>query len=189
MELSPSAHEDTFTRDSLPPADLWPTMEFTLPELQFPDRLNAGSWLLDETVARLGADRPALRTPQGAVWTYGDVLRTANQVAQVLTEDLALVPGQRVLLRSPNNPWVVACWFGVLKAGGVVVTTMAALRAMEITPLVSAARPVVAITDHRYAADLLEVRDASAPDLVVLEFGGDGEADLVARCAAKSGEF
>jgi 2-aminobenzoate-CoA ligase len=189
MELSPSAHEDTFTRDSLPPADLWPTMEFTLPELQFPDRLNAGSWLLDETVARLGPDRPALRTPQGAVWTYGDVLRTANQVAQVLTEDLALVPGQRVLLRSPNNPWVVACWFGVLKAGGVVVTTMAALRAMEITPLVSAARPVVAITDHRYAADLLEVRDASAPDLVVLEFGGDGEADLVARCAAKSGEF
>jgi 2-aminobenzoate-CoA ligase len=189
MNLSPSAHADTFTRDNLPPAELWPTMEFSLPELQFPDRLNAGAWLLDDTVARLGPDRSALRTPAGESWSYGELQRRANQVAQVLTEDFGLVPGQRVLLRSPNNPWLVACWFGVLKAGGVVVTTMAALRYVEIGPLVAASRPALAIADHRFVEDLRIVQQESAPELVVLEFGGDSAEDLVARCEGKSGEF
>jgi 2-aminobenzoate-CoA ligase len=189
MTLSPSAHLDTFTRDSLPPAELWPTLEFTLPELQFPERLNAGVWLLDDTIDRLGADRVALRTPDGATWTYGEVRRRADQVAQVLVEDFGLVPGQRVLLRSPNNPWVVACWFGVLRAGGVVVTTMAALRHVEIAPIVAAARPSVAISDHRFAEDLRLVQQEQAPDLALLEFGGDSADDLLARCDAKSGEF
>jgi 2-aminobenzoate-CoA ligase len=189
MELSPSAHEDTFARDHLPPDDLWPTLEFSLPELQYPDRLNAGSWLLDDTIARLGADRPALRTPDGQTWTYGEVLQRANQVAQVLTEDLGLVPGQRVLLRAPNTPWVVACWFGALKAGAVVVTTMAALRAPEIAPLVAASKPSVALVDHRFADDVYAVQRSDAPGLTVVEFGGASADDLVQRCATKSGEF
>ncbi|QGN57400.1 AMP-binding protein [Nostocoides sp. HKS02] len=189
MELSRSAHEDTFARDNLPPQDLWPTFEFTLPELQYPDRLNAGSWLLDDTIARLGADRPALRTPDGQTWTYGEVLRRANQVAQVLTEDLGLVPGQRVLLRAPNTPWVVACWFGALKAGAVVVTTMAALRAPEIAPIVAAARPTIALVDHRFADDVYAVQRSDAPGLAVIEFGGSASDDLIRRCESKSGEF
>jgi len=189
MELSPSAHVDTFARDSLPPQALWPTLEFTLPELQYPQRLNAGTWLLDDTIDRLSADRVALRTPDGDVWTYGEVRRRANQVAQVLTEDLGLVPGQRVLLRSPNNPWAVACWFGVLKAGGIAVTTMAALRAVEITPIVAASKPAIAIADHRFVDDVWQVQQDAAPDLVVVEFGGESDDDLVARCAAKSGAF
>jgi 2-aminobenzoate-CoA ligase len=189
MELSPSAHVDTFARDSLPPQALWPTLEFTLPELRYPQRLNAGSWLLDDTIDRLGADRVALRTPDGDTWTYGEVRRRANQVAQVLTEDLGLVPGQRVLLRSPNNPWAVACWFGVLRGGGVVVTTMAALRAVEITPIVAASKPAIALADHRFVDDVRQVQQDAGPDLVVVEFGGESDDDLVARCAAKSGEF
>jgi 2-aminobenzoate-CoA ligase len=188
MELSRSAHQDTFTRDNLPPDELWPTLEFTLPELQYPDRLNAGAWLLDDTIERLGADRPALRTPAGEVWSYGDLRRRANQVAQVLTEDLGVVPGNRVLLRAPNVPWVVACWFGALKAGAVVVTTMAALRATEVGAIVNACKPSVALVDHRFAADAHEVA-AGASGLRVVEFGGDGPDDLVQRCEAKSGEF
>jgi 2-aminobenzoate-CoA ligase len=189
MELSPSAHVDTFARDSLPPQDQWPTIEFTLPELQYPDRLNAATWLLDDTADRLGPDRPALHAPDGTTWSYGELQRRANQVAQVLTEDLGLVPGNRVMLRAPNNPWVVACWFGALKAGAVVVTTMAALRAVEITPIVAASRPSIALVDHRFADDVHAVRDVSATELVVVEFGGSGDDDLVARCEAKSGEF
>jgi len=189
MLLSPSAHVDTFTRDSLPPDEVWPTLEFTLPELQYPDRLNAGAWLLDDTIARVGADRPALRTPDGEVWSYGDLQRRANQVAQVLVEDLGVVPGNRVLLRAPNVPWVVACWFGVLKAGAVVVTTMAALRAGEVGAIVNACRPSVALVDHRFTEDLEAAAAATAPDLRVVEFGGDAGDDLVRRCEAKSGEF
>ncbi|MFK0107108.1 AMP-binding protein [Streptomyces sp. NPDC091217] len=189
LPLSPTSHVDTFARDHLPPAEQWPTIEFSTPELTYPARLNAAAELIDAAVERHGADRPALRTPAGELWTYGDLRTRANQVAQVLTEDLGLVPGQRVLLRAPNNPWAVACWLGVLKAGGVVVTTMAALRAREIAPIAERTRPSVALVDHRFTEDIHTVRDTVLPDLRVVEYGGTGADDLAARCAAKSGEF
>jgi len=187
--LSPSAHVDTFTRDHLPPAHLWPTIEFTTPDLAYPDRLNAATVLIDVPAETLGAGRPALRVPGGQAWTYGELRTKANQVAQVLTEDLGLVPGQRVLLRSPNNPWTVAAWLGVLKAGGVVVTTMAALRARELTPIAELTQPSVALVDHRFTQDARAVRDAVAPSMTVIAYGGDAPDDLTARAAAKSGEF
>ncbi|OPF83217.1 2-aminobenzoate-CoA ligase [Streptomyces antioxidans] len=189
LPLSPSAHLDTFTRDRLPPAHLWPTLEFTTPELRYPDRLNAATELIDTPTALFGPDRPALRTPSGEVWTYGELRVRAHQVAQVLTEDLGLVPGQRVLLRSPNNPWTVAAWLGVLKAGGVVVTTMAALRPRELVPVSERTLPSIALVDHRFAADVRTVRDTVLPGLTVVEYGGGGPEDLVARATAKSGAF
>src|SRR4029453_10168225 len=109
---STSAHVDTFTRDHLPPAETWPALEFTLPELQYPEKLNAGAVLIDSAVAEHSADRPALHTPDGTIWTYGDLQRRANQAAQVLTEDFGVVPGNRVLLRGPNNPGIVDAWLG-----------------------------------------------------------------------------
>ncbi|HEY3035654.1 MAG TPA: AMP-binding protein, partial [Streptosporangiaceae bacterium] len=189
MQLSPSAHTDTFCRDNLPPKDQWPELRFDLPELRYPDRLNCGEALLDATVARLGPDRPCLRTPTGT-WTYGDLLRRANQAAQVFTADFGLVPGNRVLLRGPNNPWLVAAWFGVLKAGGVAVTTMPLLRAREITALTDLTRPDLAVCDHRFADELA----AAAPGLPTVYYSGTGSAggtggDLADRCAAKSGSF
>jgi 2-aminobenzoate-CoA ligase len=186
---STSAHLDTFARDHLPPAHLWPVLEFTTPDLQYPDRLNAATELIDIPAATFGADRPALRTPAGETWTYGELRTRANQVAQVLTEDLGLVPGQRVILRSPNNPWTVAAWLGVLKAGGVVVTTMAALRARELAPIVERTRPAIALVDHRFADAVRTVRDTDLPSLTILEYGGTGPEDLIARAGAKSGEF
>jgi 2-aminobenzoate-CoA ligase len=203
LPLSPSAHVDTFTRDHLPPEQQWPTLEFTLPELQYPDRLNAATELIDVPIAAFGADRPALRTPGGELWTYGELRTRANQVAQVLTEDFGLVPGQRVLLRSPNNTWAVAAWLGVLKAGGVVVTTMSALRTRELAPIAERTRPSIALVDHRCAEDAYTVQAETLPGMQVVEFGGAGGGggdgggagdggdgtDLVARAAAKSGRF
>ncbi|WP_019890792.1 AMP-binding protein [Streptomyces purpureus] len=185
MELSPSAHVDPFCRDRLPPSSLWPQLHFDLPELMYPDRLNCAARLLDDAVVRWGPDRPCLLTPSDR-WTYGDLLRRANQVARVLTEDLGLVPGNRVLLRGPNNPWLVAAWFGVLKAGGVAVTTMPMLRAAELAQLHGISRPLIALCDHG-CADELEAADT--PGLTVLTYGGDGEADLIRRCTAKDGTF
>jgi 2-aminobenzoate-CoA ligase len=186
MDLSTSAHVDTFARDHLPPSALWPTIEFTTDALQYADRLNAGVELVDVPAARVGDDAPALRTPDGSVWTYGELRRRSDQVAQVLVEDLGLVPGNRVLLRSPNNPWTVAAWLGVLKAGGIVVTTMAALRARELDPVVARTRPVVALVDHRVAEDVLALE---APGLTVVTYGGDAADDLTRRVESKSGEF
>ncbi|SDO43912.1 AMP-binding protein [Lentzea jiangxiensis] len=170
---------DTFARDHLPPTALWPTIEFTTPELRYPDRLNAATELVDVPVARFGPDRPALRTPAGEVWSYGELLTRANQVAQVLVEDFGLGAGQRVLLRSPNNPWTVAAWLGVLKAGGVVVTTTAALRTRELEPIVERTRPFLALVDGRFAEDV-----RALPSLTVVDHD-----DLRARAATRPGEF
>lgn len=104
MGLSPSAYPDTFARDHLPPRAQWPVLEFTTDELRYPERLNAGAELIDVPTAAFGPDRPALRTPDGEVWTYGELLSRANQIAHVLTDDLGLVAGNRVLLRSPTTP-------------------------------------------------------------------------------------
>jgi 2-aminobenzoate-CoA ligase len=189
LRLTSSAHLDTYTRDHLPPSQLWPLIEFTTPELRYPDRLNAATELIDIPASVFGASRPALRTPAGETWSYGELRTRANQVAQVLAEDLGMVPGQRVMLRSPNNPWTVAAWLGVLKAGGVVVTTMAAFRASEISSIAERTLPSIALVDHRFTADVYTVRDTVLPSLTVVEYDGDGHEDLVRRAAAKSGVF
>ncbi|GAA3062862.1 AMP-binding protein [Actinocorallia glomerata] len=155
MTLSPSAHEDTFCRDSLPPRELWPDVEFTVPEVQYPERINAAKVLIDDAVAQFGHEadgspRIALRTAEGAVVTYPELRRRADQVAHVLTRELGVVPGNRVMLRAPNNPWLVACWLGVLKAGAVVVTTMPILRHHEVATLVKLTKPTVALIDDRF---------------------------------------
>ena len=189
MELSPSAHVDTFARDHLPPAEQWPVLEFTTDSLQYAGRVNAGVSLVDEPARRVGDDAPALRTPDGITWTYGDLRRRSDGVARLLVEEHGLVPGNRVLLRSPNNPWTVAAWLGVLKAGGVVVTTMAALRTRELEPIVGRTRPVIALVDHRFSEDVLALQDSVAPDLVVVTYGGGTAEDLERRVEAGSREF
>ncbi len=182
MELSPSAHVDTFARDNLPPFDLWPELRFDLPELHYPDRLNCATALLDDVIAEHGADRPCVLSPTER-WTYGELLTRANQVARVLVEDLGVVPGNRVLLRGPNNPWLVACWFGVLKAGGVVVTTMPLLRAGELRTIGEMAQIGLALCDLRFVDDLTK---AGLDSMRTVTYGG---GDLDRMAAAKDGTF
>ncbi|WP_410596940.1 AMP-binding protein [Amycolatopsis sp. lyj-23] len=153
MKLSPSAHVDSFCRDRLPPADQWPRLVFDLPELRYPARLNAATALLDETAARLGPDRPCLRSPH-ETWTYGEVVARANRIAHVLTAELGVVPGNRVLLRGTNTPWLAACWLAVLKAGAVAVTTMPMLRRGELDKITDRARPTVALCEQRLLGEL-----------------------------------
>ncbi|MGH3508966.1 MAG: AMP-binding protein [Nocardioidaceae bacterium] len=169
MELTRSAHVDTFCRDHLPPAELWPEFRFDLPDVQYADRLNCATALLDDVIAARGADRPCLRAPATTPWSYGDLLTAANRVAHLLTDQLDVVPGNRVLLRGPNNPWLVACWFGALKAGAVVVTTMPLLRPGELTTVHEIARIDVALCDHRFLDDLT----AAELGVPVVAYGDD----------------
>ncbi|MEJ7647545.1 MAG: AMP-binding protein [Nakamurella sp.] len=191
--LSPSAHQDTFTRDHLPPRQSWPTFEFTVPEVQYPARLNAATELVTRASAEFGSHRPALHAPGLPSWSYGELLHRSNQIAQVLSEDLEVVAGNRVMLRAPNNQWLVACWLSVLKVGAVVVTTSPALRAGEVGQLIDLTSPSVLICDHRFTGDLptesgaLSEAEAALPRILV--FGGTDSDDLIARCELKSGEF
>ncbi|HEX6643091.1 MAG TPA: AMP-binding protein [Gemmatimonadales bacterium] len=149
---APSGHVDTFCRDHLPPRTLWPEMRYDRAGLAYPARLNCATELLDAMVARGHGDDPIFLFPGGR-WTYADLLERSNRIANVLVQDLGVVPGSRVLLRGPNNPMMAACWFAVLKAGGVVVCTMPLLRPREIAYTADRAGVTVALTDVRLEDD------------------------------------
>ena len=68
-----------------------------------------------------------------------------------------------MLLRGPNKPWLVACWFAVLKAGGVAVTTMPLLRAGELAHHGRDVPDSLALCDARLADDLASRGDPGLP--------------------------
>ena len=183
--MIPSAHLDHFTRDNLPPAADWPDFRFTLPELRYPDRFNCAVELLDRWIARGHGERPCLISPT-ETWTYAALAERVNRIANVLTRDLGLVPGNRVLLRGPNSPMMVAAYLAAIKAGGIVVATMPLLRAKEIAyPLVKAAIRL-ALCDRRLADEIEKAR-ATAPGLERIVYWGDGAADALEAMMAKPG--
>ncbi|MDP2821232.1 MAG: AMP-binding protein [Sulfuritalea sp.] len=183
-----SAHIDSFTRDSLPPSEQLPEFLFELAELHFPERLNCASQLLDRHVeegrgARLCIQAPKLR------WTYADLQERANRIANVLVKDMGLVPGNRVLLRAPNNPMLAACWFAVMKAGGVAVATMPLLRAKELRHVITKARVSHAMCDSRLA-DELKSAAAECPELRQIRYFNDtSPAGLEAAMTEQSAVF
>ena len=184
-QIAPSAHVDTFTRENLPPRRQWPEFLFSLPELQYTPVLNCAAELLDRNVQAGNGDRRCIVT-DGETWTYSDLLATSNQVARALVDEMGLVPGNRVLLRGPNNPWLVASWFGVIKAGGVAVTTMPLLRSGELETMVDIANVTMAICDHRFMEDL----SAAAPDgFQIFAYGGSDQDDLTTVAATKHSNF
>jgi 2-aminobenzoate-CoA ligase len=148
-----TGHVDTFCARNAPPRELWPVRDWSgVPELAYPDWMNCAGQLLDSVVDSGGGERIVFRFP-GGTWTYRHLYETANRIAHVLVDDYGLVPGNRVLLRGPNNPMLAACWFGVMKAGGVVVCTMPLLREREIRYLADKAEIKLALTDTRFAEE------------------------------------
>lgn len=185
MEPIPSAHVDTFARDHLPPRDEWPHLLFDRPELRYPDRLNCGAELLDRTVERLGADRPAFIGEEGT-WSYGELQRRVDAIAHVLTGDLGVVPGDRVLLRGPTTPMLAACWLAVMKAGAVAVTVLAAQRTHELRTICEMAQVGHALCD---AAALDDLTKAEVPGLRVTAYGGEAPDDLLRLAERRPGPY
>ena len=181
--LGASAHQDSFCRDNLPPRDHWPVFLLDRPEFQYPARLNCAVELLDRNVEHGRGDHPALVTPAETL-TYRQLAERVDRIAHVLVSRLGMVPGNRVLLRSANNAWMVAAYFAVLKAGGVVVATMPLLRAKELSQVLRKGRITHALCDARLVEEL---RKAEAPDLRHLVTWGNGM--LEAMVAEAPGTF
>src|SRR5215207_871912 len=186
--LSASAHADTYSRDRLPPQDQWPEFSYDLPELAYPDRLNCAQRLLHDAIDRYGPDRRALLTAS-TEWTYAELRDNADRVAALLAGRLGLQPGNRVLVRAPNNQWLVAIWLGILEAGGVVVLTMPLLRSSELVTTIELTRPRLAICDHRFLDELEAAKSAAQAALAVVPYGGDDPDDLVTRAQAEQPRF
>ena len=143
-----SGHVDTFARDNLPPQTQWPEFKFTLPELQYPERLNCVTEFVDKWVAAGDGDRIAIISPAETL-TYAQLAARIDRIANVLTRDLGLVPGNRVLMRAPNSPMAIAVYLAVIKAGGVMVATMPLLRAKELSYVVTKAKIKLALITAR----------------------------------------
>ncbi len=155
--LAPSSHSDTFARDRLPPSDQWPVFLFDRPELQYPDQINCAVELVDHHVAQGAGTRIAVhgRNAQGAFhWTYAQLQAQIDGIAHVLTKDMGLVSGQRLLLRGGNSPMMAACFLAGIKAGLVVVPTMPLLRAAELKQIIDKAQVQAALCDDELSAEL-----------------------------------
>ena len=179
--LSASAHTDTFARDNLPPQDQWP--DLLLDGFDYPDRLNAAVELTDRLVEKGFGDNTAL-IGNGRRRTYKELSDWTNRLAHALVETYGVKPGNRVLIRSANNPAMVACWLAATKAGAVVVNTMPMLRAGELTQIVDKAEVTIALCDTRLMDEMVACAKDSRFLKQVVGFDGtanhDAELDRVA---------
>src|SRR6218665_602694 len=148
-----SAQTDRFVHERLPTPAQWPQLRYDLPELQLPDQLNLVEQLLDQAMQRPWADRPLLRSAQRTL-SYREARTEVDRIAQVLTEDLGLVPGNRVLLRGGNSATLALAWLAVVKAGMVAVATMPLLRARELGEIIAKSQPALALCEARLLDEL-----------------------------------
>ena len=172
--LGPSAHVDTFARDNLPPVGEWP--DFLLDGFDYPEHVNCAVELTDRMVERGFGDRTAL-IGNGRRRTYKELADWTSRLARALTENYGVVPGNRILIRSPNNPAMVACWLAATKAGAVVVNTMPMLRAGELAKIVDKAEISLALCDTRIKDELVACAKDSRFLKKVIGFDGTANHD------------
>ena len=177
-----TAHVDTFAAQHLPPRDLWPEFIFTRPELQYPARLNCVSSFLDRWVEQGHGDAPCVISP-AVSYSYRELRELVNRIANVLVDKLGLVTGGRVLLRSANNPMMVATYLAIIKAGGIVVATMPLLRAKELSYPIQKAEIALALCDGKLA-DEMEKAKASAPALKRVVYWGTAAVNSLEQLIA-----
>jgi 2-aminobenzoate-CoA ligase len=170
---------DSFVRDRLPPPELLPEFRFDLPELCYPEELNAAAELLKGGEP----EAPAVLNRHGR-WTYAELDHFSGRIARLLVEEEGLVPGNRVLLRGPNSYTMFAAWLGVLKAGGIVVATMPLLRPGEIATVIERARISHSIVDSRFIGDFRQAADQTHFVRHIVKYDGDyGQGELETRTA------
>ena len=186
---APSAQTDCFVHDRLPTPDQWPKLLYPLPELRIPDQANLVDVLFSRARAQGHADKPFLRSDRITL-SYADALERVNRIAQVLTEDFHLVPGNRVLLRGGNSIGMALAWLGVVQAGLVAVATMPLLRAKELGEIIDKARPSLALCDASLLQELQAARDQGGLLGTIVPFNLMNEpGSLAVLSAQKDGHF
>ncbi len=200
-QLLPSSHTDTFTRDRLPPQDQWPVFLADQPELNYPDQVNCAAELVDRHVLAGRGDRIALHGVSDFnagggdfAWTYAQLKDKSDRIAQVLTHDMGLVPGNRILLRGGNSPMMAACLLGAIKAGLVAVPTMPLLRATELAQIMEKAQVSAALCDQLLADELQHCMTPGHASHVaglqqIVMFRSDQAEGLEHRMAQQTGRF
>ncbi|MFT0544791.1 AMP-binding protein [Allopusillimonas ginsengisoli] len=196
MEVS--AHKDSFARDHLPPRQEWPELLIEdNPDVDYAARINCAQMLVDNLVQQGHGDRIALRWRDGdamRTMTYQSLMSLTNRIAGVLIDDMGLVPGNRILLRGPNNVMMAASWLGAIKAGLITVPTMPLLRAAELKKAIDKAEVQAALCDSRLAEEIEHCLDPDHPSYCatlkqVRYFHDDGPDSLDTLAAAHTDTF
>jgi 2-aminobenzoate-CoA ligase len=183
-----SAHRDRFAEEHLPSPDEMPRFRFDLPDLHYPAQMNAVTYFVDRHIDAGRGARRAIAAPDGTIWTYGDLDRIVNKIANLLVDQLGVVPGARVLLRAPNSPMLAACWLAVIKVGAIVVNTMALYRASELRYIIEKARVSLALCDARLRSQLDEATRDMA-DIRIVDFASDSADGLESMMEGASDRF
>ena len=185
---TPTAHVDSFAADHLPALHLWPELIFTQPELEYPARLNCADAFLEAILARGLGDKLAIRSVHTS-WTYAQLCGKVNQLARVLSEDMGVVPGNRVLLRGSNTPMMAACIFAVWKVGAIAVPTMPLLRAKELNVIVEKAQIRFALCASALMEELDSAANMSDTLSCIYQFNSDQPGSVEHRMANKDLAF
>ena len=188
ISSAPSVQTDRFVHDRLPPADQCPQMRYDLPELQIQAQANLVDVLFDRVEQRGLSDRPFLRSDKLTL-SYRDAQQRVQRIAQVLTQDLQLVPGNRVLLRGGNTVGMALAWLGVVKAGLVAVATMPLLRAKELGEVIVKSQAAVALCDASLLADLQNAQALNPKLASIVSFNTDEPGSLNRLVTARDGHF
>ena len=183
-----SPQPDRFVQERLPAPDLWPQLRYDLPELQIPAEANLVDALMAQAEQRGWLDRPFLRSERITL-SYHDADERLRRIAQVLTEDFGLVPGNRVLLRGGNSVGMALAWLGVVKAGLVAVASMPLLRAKELREIISKAEPTVALCDAALLEELQSAQEGTGLRTIVPFNLMDAPGSLAVLSSAKDGRF
>jgi 2-aminobenzoate-CoA ligase len=186
---APSAQADRFVHERLPSPQELPRMVYAMPELHIPAQANLVQALFAKAVQEGRADKPMLRSDKITL-SYTDALERVNRIAQVLTEDFKLQPGNRVLLRGGNSIGMALAWLGVVQAGLVAVATMPLLRAKELGEVIEKAKPALALCDATLLEELQTAKAQSATLQVIVPFNlMDAPGSLAVLSAQKDGKF
>ncbi len=181
-------YHDNFAHNNLPAAKLQPEYLFDHPDFEFPESLNCVAPLLDIHIKEGRGNQIAIRTFD-SVWTYQDLYNKANQIANFLIDDTGFVSGNRVLIRSANNPMFVACWFAILKAGGIVVATMPLLREKELSVMIESAQISHAFCDYRLRDEMDLVKEPALQKVIYFDGSEQSEQELEKAIPQKPIQF
>jgi 2-aminobenzoate-CoA ligase len=185
---APSAQADRFVHERLPLPEQLPRMVYAMPELRIPAKANLVQGLFDKAFREGRADKPLLRSDKLTL-TYAEALDQVNRIAQLLTEDFGLQPGNRVLLRGGNSIAMALAWLGVVQAGLVAVATMPLLRAKELGEIIEKARPALALCDAGLLEELRAAQAQGGTLPAIVPFNVDAAGSLAALSARKDGTF
>jgi 2-aminobenzoate-CoA ligase len=185
-----SAHTDRFVLDRLPPLGQRAHMHYDPDSQEIKAQFNLVSVLLDDAIAHKGWAAQALLRSSKIILSYADVQDRVNRIAQVLTQDLHLVPGNRVLLRGGNSIGMALAWLATVKAGLIAVATMPLLRAKELGEIIDKAQPAVALCDANLLDELVSAQQQRTVLHTIVPFNVMNDPNgLASRSALKNGLF